>query len=119
MKVSNTLKYCFILSVIALASLWSGEVIFAQDTKPAPKRVLAIFVFKQSMPWPYRLERSLRTALTSNPTYPIELDVEYADQLTFSKKEYLAKVIDLYRYKYKFSKKKWILFLSWGMNQPI
>ena len=78
----------------------------AQDKNLPPKRVLAIFVFKQSMPWPYRLEQSLRESLTSNPSYPIELDVEYADQLTFSKKTYLSKVIDLYRYKYKFSEKK-------------
>ena len=114
MKVSKILKYCLILSIIALASLWSGAVISAQDTKPVPKRVLAIFVFKQSMPWPYYVEQSLRAALTSNPTYPIELDVEYADQLTFSKKEYLAKVIDLYRYKYKFSNKKVDLVLVLG-----
>ena len=95
MKMFNRLKYYLILAIVAAPFLWSGTVIFVQDTKPAPKRVLAIFVFKQSMPWPYRLEQSLRASLTSNPSYPIELDVEYADQLTFSKKEYLAKVIDL------------------------
>jgi len=86
----------------------------SKDLAPAPKRVLAIFVFKQSMPWPYRLEQSLRASLTSNRSYPIELDVEYADQLTFTKKEYLAKVIDLYRYKYTSSVHKVDLILVIG-----
>ncbi|MBW1636893.1 MAG: GHKL domain-containing protein [Deltaproteobacteria bacterium] len=114
MIVLNPPRNYLILIVIAFASLWSGSFLLAQDVSPVAKRVLAIFVFKQSMPWPYRFEQSLRAALTSNPSYPIELDVEYADQLTFSKKEYLSKVIDLYRYKYKFSKQKVDLVLVIG-----
>ncbi len=114
MKAFNTLNNCLFLIVIAFVSLWTNSVLSAQDTIHGPKRVLAIFVFKQSMPWPYRLEQSLRTSLTSDPSYPIELDVEYVDQLTLSKKEYFSKVIDLYRYKYKFSKQKVDLVLVIG-----
>jgi hypothetical protein len=50
----------------------------------------------------------------SNLSYPIELDVEYADKVTFSKMAYLSKVIDLYQYKYKFSKQKVDLVLVIG-----
>lgn len=100
--------------IILTAALCSAANISAQNYKPPSKRVLAIFVFKQSMPWPYQLERSLRAALTTNPSYPIELDVEFADQLTFSKEDYLAKVIDLYSYKYKYSKQKVDLVLVLG-----
>ena len=114
MKVFNTLKYCLILSVIIATSLCTGTDTLAQSQDPSPKRVLAIFVFKHGMPWPYRLEQSLRKTLTSDSSYPIELDIEYADQLTFSKKAYLDKVVDLYRYKYKFNKQKVDLILVLG-----
>jgi len=110
----DRLKYYLFLALVAASLLWSGADLSAQDQNPPPKRVLAIFVFKQSMPWPYRLEQSLRAALTSDRSYPIELDVEYADQLTFSKEAYLAKVIDMYRYKYKFSDQKIDLVLVLG-----
>lgn len=50
----------------------------------------------------------------SSLSYPIELDVEYADKVAFSKMAYLSKVIDLYQYKYKFSKQKVDLVLVIG-----
>jgi len=112
MKVFNNLKYCLILSIIAAASLWSGADISAQDKNPAAKRVLAIFVFKQGMPFVYHVEQSLRAALATDSSYPIELNVEYADQSRFPEKTYLAKIIDLYRYKY--SKQKMDLVLVMG-----
>ena len=105
MKVSNTLKYCLILTLVTLASLWSGANISAadiltQDKNPPPKRVLAIFVYKQGMPWANHIEKSLRSALAAESSYPIEFNVEYTDQSRFPEKEYLSKIIDLYRYKY-------------------
>ena len=110
----DRLKHYLVLVLVAIALAWSGTVLSAQDQDPSPKRVLAIFVFKQSMPWPYRLEQSLRTALTSDRSYPIKLNIEYADQLTFNKEPYLEKVLDLYRYKYKLSDKKIDLVLVMG-----
>ncbi|MCK5517489.1 MAG: GHKL domain-containing protein [Desulfobulbaceae bacterium] len=110
----NRLKYYLVLALVATLLAWSGTDLSAQDQDPSPKRVLAIFVFKQSMPWPYRLEQSLRAALTSDRSYPIKLNVEYADQLTFNTEPYLEKVLDLYRYKYKFSDKKMDLVLIMG-----
>ena len=65
MKVSNTLKKSLILTIIALASLWSGADTLAEDTNQEPKRVLAIFVYKQGLPWAHRIEESLRTALAT------------------------------------------------------
>ena len=112
MKPLNIFKNFVIFSIIAAASLWPGADILAQDKNPAPKRVLAIFVFKKGMPGPYRLEESLRAVLAANSSYPIELDVEYADQSRFPEKRYLSKIIDLYRYKY--SKQKMDLVLVMG-----
>ncbi len=110
----DRLKYYLVLALVAAPLSWSGTVLSAQDQNPSPKQVLAIFVFKQSMPWPYRLEQSMRAALTSDDSYPIKLSVEYADQLTFTKQAYLEKVIELYRYKYKFSDQKMDLVLVLG-----
>ena len=112
MKPLNILKYWLVLSIIAATFLWSGADILAQDTNPAPKRVLAIFVFKKGMPGPHRIEASLGAALASDSSYPIELDVEYADQSRFPDKAYLEKILDLYRYKY--SKQKVDLVLAMG-----
>jgi len=108
----NILKNCVIFSIIAAASLWPGADILAQDNNPAPKRVLAIFVFKQGMPFAYHIEQSMRAALAIDPSYPIEFNVEYADQSRFPEKRYLSKIIDLYRYKY--SKQKMDLVLVMG-----
>ncbi|OEU48899.1 MAG: hypothetical protein BA861_05275 [Desulfobacterales bacterium S3730MH5] len=112
MKPLNIFKNFVIFSIIAAASLWPGADILAQDKNPAPKRVLAIFVFKKGMPGPYRIEESLRAALASESSFPIELDVEYADQSRFPEKTYLSKIIDLYQYKY--SKRKVDLGLAIG-----
>jgi len=114
MKMFNYLKYYLFMVLVAALLLWSGADLSAEDQNHIPKRVLAILVSKQSMPWPYRFEQSLRAALTSDRSYPIELNVEYADQLTFTKKEYLEKVLELYRYKYKFSDQKMDLVLVLG-----
>ena len=102
MKVSKILKYCFILSIIFLASLWSGAVILAQDMRPAPKpkQVLAIFVYRQGLPWAFYMEESMRITLAEESSFPIEFNVEHADQSRFPEKAYLSKIVDLYKYKY-------------------
>ena len=100
MKRFEIFKICLILSVIAVTTLWPGTAILAQDTSSAPKQVLAIFVYKQGMPWAHFIEESLRTTLATELSSPIEYNVEYADQSRFPEKEYLAKIVDLYRYKY-------------------
>ena len=112
MKVSNILKNGLILSIIATAFLWSGANALAEGVNPPPKRVLAIFIFKQGMPWPFYLEESMRAALTKEFGSTLELNVEYADQSRFPEKAYRSKAIDLYRYKY--SKQKMDLVLVLG-----
>ncbi|MCD6389097.1 MAG: hypothetical protein J7L69_06775, partial [Desulfobulbaceae bacterium] len=52
------------------------------------------------MPWAHRVEESLRAALAAESSYPIEYNIEYADQSRFPEIEYIAKISDLYRYKY-------------------
>ncbi len=99
-KQFKILKFCLFLSVVAAVTLWPGANISAQQAVLAPKRVLAIFVHKQGMPWAHRVEESLRTALATESSFPIEYNVEYADQSRFPEKEYLSKLSDLYRYKY-------------------
>ncbi len=102
-----------VFTVFILLTLFFTAAAFSSAAeKPIPKRVLAIFVFKKGMPGPYRLEESLRAALASDSSYPIELDVEYADQSRFPEKAYLEKIIDLYRYKY--GKQKVDLVLAIG-----
>jgi hypothetical protein len=86
--------------------------LFAQDTNSPPKKVLAIFIFKQGMPWAYYLEESMRAALSKKFGSALEFNVEYADQSRFPEETYRAKAIDLYRYKY--SKQKMDLVLVLG-----
>ena len=112
MQISSNLKYCFILTIIAATFLCSGAVIAAQDKSLPPKRVLAIFVFKQGLPWAHRVEESMRAALATESSLPIELNVEHADQSRFPEEIYRAKILDLYRYKY--SKRKMDLILAVG-----
>ena len=97
---------------LLLTLLFTAAAFSSAAEKPIPKRVLAIFVFKKGMPGPYRIEESLRAALASDSSYPIELDVEYADQSRFPEKKYLSKIMDLYRYKY--GKQKVDLVLAMG-----
>ncbi|RKZ91748.1 MAG: hypothetical protein DRQ43_09785, partial [Gammaproteobacteria bacterium] len=108
----KSLKYCLILFIISASSFCSGADISVQENKAPAKRVLAIFVFKQGMPWTFHLEQSLRTALAEKSDFAIELDVEYADQSRFPEEAYRAKIADLYRYKY--SKQKIDLVLVMG-----
>ncbi|MBT8274529.1 MAG: hypothetical protein KJO39_00130, partial [Bacteroidia bacterium] len=73
---------------------------------------LAIFVFKQGLPWTYRLERSLRAELASQALSSIELSVEHTDLTRFPEDTYIEKVVDLYRYKY--ARRKMDLVLAVG-----
>ncbi len=100
MKRFEFIKICLILGVITVTTLWPGTDILAQDTSSAPKRVLAIFLFKQGIPWQTHVEQGLRKILATESVFPIHLDVEYADQTRFPEEEYRSKIIDLYRYKY-------------------
>ncbi len=88
------------LNVLLTLLLIFPAVLASADEKHDPKRVLTIFVFKQGLPWAYRIEESLRTALASETSFPIDLNVEHADLSRFSDKAYLSKLVDLYRYKY-------------------
>jgi len=109
MKVAKALKVFLALSII---SLGGTTALFSQDVNSSPKKVLAIFIFKQGMPWAYHLEESMRTALSKKFGSALEFNVEYADQSRFPEKAYRAKAIDLYRYKY--SKKKMDIVLVLG-----
>ena len=80
--------------------------------EPVPKRILAIFAFKQALPWAYRIEESMRAALASEPPFPIELNIEHADLPRYPDETYFRKVVDLYRYKYSGLKVDLILALG-------
>ncbi len=97
--------------LLTLLLIFPAAVVSADEIHD-PKRVLTIFVFKQGLPWAYRIEESLRTALASETSYPIDLNVEHADLSRFSDKTYLSKLVDLYRYKY--SKQKMDLLIAVG-----
>jgi len=82
------------------------------EKKPVPKRVLAIFAFKQALPWAYQVEESMRAAIGSEAPFPIELNVEHADRARYPEETYLGKIIDFYKYKY--SGQKFDLILAIG-----
>ena len=98
----HILKYFFILTTIIAPSLWPVTPLSAQETNPAPepKQVLAIFVYQQGLPWAFYMEEGMRLALAKTSSIPIELNVEHADRSRFPEKAYLARLVDLYRYKY-------------------
>jgi signal transduction histidine kinase len=110
----TNLRITFLLNIIIMASLCSGGCLLAQETSPTPKpkHVVAIFVFKEGLPFAFYMEESLRTALASDSSYPIKLDVEHADRTRFPEQDYLSKLIDLYKYKYR--KKNVDLVLALG-----
>ena len=118
MKVISTLKSRFVITAITLALLCTATHLQALDTiqTPEPKHVVAIFVFKQGIPFTFHMEQSLRTALTSDPSYPVKFDVEHADRTRFPEQEYLSKIIDLYKYKY--SNKDVDLVIAIGDESP-
>jgi nitrogen-specific signal transduction histidine kinase/ABC-type uncharacterized transport system substrate-binding protein len=80
--------------------------------KPNPKRILAIFLFKEGLPRAYRIEESMRIALSSKSDFPTELNVEHADLSRYPEKTYIPKVIELFRYKY--SKRKMDVVIAVG-----
>jgi len=89
-----------ILAVLLTWVLCKPGVSVLAAEEPVPKRILAIFAFKQALPWAYRVEESLRAALASQSSFPIELNVEHADLPRYPDETYFRKVVDLYRYKY-------------------
>ncbi len=94
-------KYFLLSGAVAVLLLsGSGQALLAQDDGLAQKRILTIFVFRQGLPWAYRIEESMRQALRADTDGQIELDVEHADQTRFYRKEYISRLLDLYRFKY-------------------
>ncbi len=77
-----------------------SSVMASTVEKPDPKRILAIFLFKQGLPWAYRIEESMRLSLASKTDFPTELNVEHADLSRYPEETYIPKVIELFRYKY-------------------
>jgi hypothetical protein len=91
-------------------------VLASTDENPVPKRVLAIFVLKQGLPWTYHAENGIRAAFASESAYPIELDVEHADLSRFPEEAFLDKLVELYRYKY--SRRPVDLVIAMGAKAP-
>jgi ABC-type uncharacterized transport system substrate-binding protein len=77
---------------------------------------LAIFAFKQGMPFTYHVEQGLRAAFASESDYPVELDVEHADRSRFPEEALLNKLVELYRYKY--SRRPVDLVIALGGKAP-
>jgi len=102
-----------VFSIFLLLYLLFTPVAFSLAAeKPVPKRVLAIFTFKQGLPWAYQIEQSLRAGITADATFPVELNVEHADRFRFSDEIYIRKLVDLYKHKY--SRQKMDLVLAVG-----
>ena len=80
-------------------ALSSGSDNFSEglkpEKKPVPKRILAIFAFKQALPWAYQVEESMRAAIAAEAPFPIELNVEHADRARYPEETYLGKVVRL------------------------
>jgi len=117
--IITTLNKCFIIAAIILTSLCPVTYLQALETSPAPKpkHVVAIFVFKEGIPFTFYMEESLRSRLTTDSSYPIKLDVEHADRTRFPEKAYLAKIVDLYKYKYRKKDVDRVLAFGDGPNE--
>ena len=101
------------LSIFLLLYVLFTAVTFSSAAeKPVPKRILAIFTFKQGLPWAYQIEQGLRAGITADATFPIELNVEHADRPRFSDEIYIRKLVDLYKHKY--SRQKMDIVLAVG-----
>jgi hypothetical protein len=79
MKAIILLKDIKLLSIIAVILMGIGSMAVAQEKDAIPKRILAIFAFKQALPWSIRIEESMRAALVSKSPFTIELNIEHAD----------------------------------------
>ena len=101
-----------LLSVLLTWGVGKSSVMASTAEKPIPKRILAIFLFKQGLPWAYRIEESMRIALASKSDFPTELNVEHADLSRYPEEKYIPKVIELLRYKY--SKRKMDVVIAVG-----
>ncbi len=121
MRVIRSLKNYIVVIALTLASLCTVTHLQALDTPPAPvpKHVVAIFVFKEGIPFTFYMEQSLRTALTLDFSYPIRLDVEHADRTRFPDKTYLSKIVDLYKYKYNAKDVDLVLALGDGATELV
>ena len=89
-----------IFAVLLTWVLCKPGVLASTAENPVPKRILAIFAFKQAPPWAYRVEESLGAALAWESPFPIELNIEHTDRPRHPEETYLRKVINFYRYKY-------------------
>ena len=103
---------CILLNIVASTFLCPAVKLSAEDNYKPPKRILALFSFKQGLPFTFHIEQSLRSALASDPSFSFILDVEHADQSRFPDEKYRSKIVDLYRYKY--DKEKIDLVLAVG-----
>jgi signal transduction histidine kinase len=114
LRTENNLRAAVvILSLAALLSLCSGADLWAREKAPAPKRVLALFLFQHGrMPWTYRLEESLRLALAENSSSPVELDIEHAAHSSFSEKRFCSSLVKQLRKKYAERKVDLVLALG-------
>ena len=105
----------FISLVLSLLLTWGfgkSSVMASTAENPDPKRILAIFLFKQGLPWAYRIEESMRIALAAKSDFPTELNVEHADLSRYPEETYIPKVVELFRYKY--SKRKMDVVIAVG-----
>ena len=102
LRTENNLRAAVvILSLAVLLSLCTGADLWAREKPPAPKRVLALFLFQHGrMPWIYRLEESLRLALADNSSSPVELDIEHAAHSSFLEKRFYFQLVNHLRKKY-------------------
>ena len=97
MRLRNTRNRFWIFMLVAFLIWLSGRPLISAATaeKPIPKRVLAIFAFKQGMPFTYHVEKGLRAAFASESAYPVGLDVEHADRSRFPEEGLLDKLVEL------------------------
>ena len=86
-----------LLSVLLTWGFAKSSVMASTAEKPNPKRILAIFLFKQGLPWAYRIEESMRLTLASKSDFPTELNVEHADLSRYPEETYIPKVIERFR----------------------
>ena len=91
-------KAIILVFLIWLSLGWPADA--ADTDRVATKRVLAIVFGQEGWPFTVALVQSLRSNLHSASSYPVELNIEFADRFRYADTVYLEKFTNLLHYKY-------------------
>ena len=87
-----------LLFVITMCFLTAG--VSADIKRQGPRQVLVLYSYHDNVPWEHLADKGLRSTFTAMAEEPVALHIEYMDLIRYTDANYLAKIKDLYRFKY-------------------